>query len=558
MTDSRTRPRWWAPVGVAVLLAVLAIGCGGNQSGNDAAPGDTSEALGSADTSPDIVKPTSGEPKRGGKLVFAVEAETDGWNPTTNRWANSGTQVALSIFDPLVALDKDLQPKPYLAESLTPNAAFTEWVVKLRPNVKFHNGQPLNAAALVKSVTALKASPLTGAAAKPIVKAEPVDDLSVKLTMDQPWAVFPSVLTAQAGVVPAPAMLDDAANGSRNPVGTGPFKFQDWTPDKSLSVTRNESYWRQGLPYLDSVEFRPLPDSNSRYGSLQSGDVQVLISSQESTIQRMLDDAKDGKFQVVRSIGNNDVTMVLFNTSAPPFDDLRARQGLAYAIDRKALSEVSGSDPSLSADSVFQPDSVWYAPQPDYPKFDPAKAKQLIEAYEAEKGPLKFTFGSTTDPQVLAPVQALAAQWNAAGAEVDIKTFDQTVFITNAVTGQYQAHIWRQFGSADPDPNYIWWHSANAEGTLALNMARNKDPKIDAALQKGRGTTDVATRKQAYEEVAKQFTATVPYIWLNHLRWTAAADNRLRGIQGMPLPDGTQSAGLVGGVLPVTAMWFET
>ena len=122
------------------------------------------------------MKPSEREPKKGGKLVFAVEAETDGWNPTTNRWANSGTQVALSIFDPLAALDKDLQPKPYLAEALTPNANFTEWVIKLRPNIKFHNGQALNAAALVKSVTALKASPLTGAAAKPIQKVDPVDD----------------------------------------------------------------------------------------------------------------------------------------------------------------------------------------------------------------------------------------------------------------------------------------------------------------------------------------------------------------------------------------------
>jgi peptide/nickel transport system substrate-binding protein len=555
------RSRLWAPFGVLALLGMLAVGCAKSENtGSGSGDGGSSNgtvAEGSADTSPDVVLPASGQPKAGGKLVYGLEAETDGWDPTSNRWATSGTQVALTIFDALVALDKDLKPQPMLAQSLTPNADFKEWTVKLRPNVKFHDGSPLNATAVKKSVEKFKASPLTGAAAKPIDKVEPVDDLTLKFIMNQAWAVFPSSLTGQGGVIPAPAMLDNP-EGSRHPVGTGPFVFQTWTPDKSLSVTKNASYWRQGLPYLDAVEFRPLPDASSRYNSLLSHDIQLTVSSSEDIIKRMLADSKDGKIQTVRSIGNNDLSLILLNASKPPFDDIRARQALAYAIDRKSLSELTGTDPGLQADSVFQKDSVWYKAQPDYPSYDPEKAKALIKAYTAEKGPLEFTFGSTGDPLVLQAVQALQAQWEAVGIKATIKTQEQATYIIDAITGSYQANIWRQFGAADPDGNYIWWISDNANGNLALNMARNKDPQTDAALQKGRGTLDQATRKAAYDEVQARQTAVLPYIWLSHGRWTAGADTKLRGIQGTPLPDGGTSAALVGGVMSVTGMWFDT
>jgi len=559
----RKRSRFWAPLGVLALLAVLAVSCAKSETGSGTGSGGSggtegSTALGSADTSPDVVLPSAGQPKSGGKLIYGLEAETDGWDPTSNRWATSGTQVALTVFDALVALDKDLKPQPYLAQSLTPSSDYKEWTIKLRPNVKFHDGTPLNSAAVKKSVDKFRASPLTGAAAKPIVEVVPVDDLTVKFMMNQPWAVFPSSLTGQGGVIPAPVMLDNP-EGARHPVGTGPFVFQTWTPDKSLSVTKNASYWRQGMPYLDAVEFRPLPDANSRYNSLLSHDIQLTVTSSEELITRMLADSKEGKIQSVRSIGNNDLSMVLFNTSKAPFDDIRARQALAYAIDRKSLSELTGTDPALSADSVFQKDSVWYKAQPDYPAFDLEKAKALAQAYEKDKGqPITFQFGSTGDPLVLQAVQTLQAQWDQAGIKATIQTSEQATYITNAITGNYQANIWRQFGASDPDGNYIWWTSENASGALALNMARSKDAETDAALLKGRGTTDQATRKAAYDEVQARQTAVLPYIWLSHLRWTAAADNKLRGIQGTPLPDGGTSAALVGGVMSITGMWYET
>ena len=543
--------RWVRPFAVLTILALVAVGCGSKKSGSDGAAG------GSADTTPNLVKTPTGDPVAGGKLVFALEAETDGWDPTQNRWAASGTEVALAVFDPLVALDSSFEPQPYLAESLTPNADSTSWAIKLRPNVTFHDNSPLNAAALEKFMTAFKASTLTGAAYRPISGLKQIDDLTLQVDMTQPWATFPFALTGQAGLVPAPAQLDNKANGTRTPIGTGPFVFKSWTPDKAFSATKNPNYWRSGLPYLNEVEFDPIPDAQTRYSSVRAGDTNIAVSSAEKTIRKMLDDAKAGTLQVVRSAGATDANLVLINVTKAPMDDPRVRQAMASAIDHAALDAVTETDPSLDATTVFNSDSKWFSADAGYPAFDLEKAKQLVGAYEAEKGPLKFELGSTTDPDTLQAVQVLQAQFQAAGMEVDIQTLEQSTYILNAVQGNYVAQIWRQFGAADPDSNYVWFNGANATGPLALNMARNIDPTIDAALDAQRATTDFAPRKQAWDTIQARQSIDLPYLWLSHLRWALAAANNVRGLDGGKLPNGSASAGLVNGVLRVTAMWFE-
>jgi peptide/nickel transport system substrate-binding protein len=219
---------------------------------------------------------------------------------------------------------------------------------------------------------------------------------------------------------------------------------------------------------------------------------------------------------------------------------------------------VSNSEQSLIADSVFQPDSYWYSPQPDYPNYDPEKAKKLVQEYVAEKGPIEFTFGSTPDSDTLRPVQAIASQWQAVGIKANIRTTDQPSFIANAVTGNYDAQVWRMFGAPDPDGNYLLWVSYNAEGPVALNMGRIKDPDIDRAINDGRATIDYPKRKEAYDRLQRLHTERLPYLWLTHTRWAAGADKRLRGLQGAPLPEGGQTPGLVAGIVGVSTLWFDT
>jgi peptide/nickel transport system substrate-binding protein len=543
------RSRWVRTSAVIALVALVAVGCGSKE--------ESTADSGSVSTVPSLYKPTTGTPRSGGLLTFGTEAEVSGWNPTVDRWDASGIQIGVTVMDPLVAFDANFEAQPYLAESLTPNADYTEWDIEVRSGVQFHDGTPLNAAAVKKSVDAFAAAPLTGAAFADVASTKIIDDLTLGVMMKRPWAAFPYSLGGQAGVVPAPAQLDSGTeSSSRIPIGTGPFVFKSWSPDKSFDATRNSSYWRSGLPYLDEVVFKPIPDSSSRIAALQTGDINVTVTSRNDDIAKLTTAAEAGQVQLAASTGPPDTNSVLLNTAKAPMDDIRVRQAMAYAIDKSALEAVTVTDPSLSADSVFAPDSKFYA-KTDYPTYDVDKAKQLVQAYEADKGPITFELGATTDPLLATSAQLLQQEFTDVGMEVSVKSLEQSAYIVNAVTGNYQAQLWRQFGAPDPDGNYVWFIGANAVQPLALNAARNQDPELDAALNTQRASADFATRRAAWATIQQRQTADLPYLWLSRQPWVIAAGNTVRGLDGGTLPDGSPAAGLVDGVMRLTEFSFE-
>lgn len=550
MSDPMRRARR-STIAALLFAAVLAASCGKSEP---TANGTADARGGSADTTPDILQTSSGPIVDGGKLIVGLEAETDGWDPINSRWAAPGTQVAMSFYDPLVGLDDKLGWHPYLAEKLTPSNDARTWDITLRSGIEFHNGEKLDADALVNSIEALRKSTLTGAAARPITDVKKVDPLTVRLEMAMPWATFPFILTAQAGVVPAPAQLASGADAALQPIGTGPFVFKEWIPDSRLTVSKNPNYWREGLPHFDSVEFRPITDTDQRFNAVMAGDVDMVATTAESTIRKLLDAGSQGRLQVVRSTGQNDVSFVLLNLEDPIMKDHRVREAMAFAINKESFFQTMDVDPSLKADSAFQPE-LGYHVDTGFPSFDLEKAKGLVADYERENGKIEFDLTCIPDPESQKSAQALSQMFADAGIKANVKTVEYSTFVLNAVTGKYTASVWRQFGAADPDVNYIWWHSGNADPPLALNMARNRDPELDAALLEGRSTTDPEKRKAAYAKVQERQTADLPYLWLRYNRWTLGAQNNIRGLTGNKLPDGATRAGLVSGIVGLADLW---
>ena len=334
------------PLAVLVALVVLAGACGG---GGEDGGGQAAET---AVEAADVVIAPDGPPRRGGSVVYALASETDGWDPTVNRWATDGTQVALTFFDPLAAYNADGEAVPYLAESITPNGDFTEWTITLRPGIRFHDGTELNAAAVKTMFDAREKSVLTGPALALIETVETTGDLSLVVRMNGPWAAFPVALTGQAGVVPAPSQLA-SPDSSRKPIGTGPFRFVEWVPDNRLVVERNPDYWLRDeagnqMPYLDRIEFRPIPDDTARSAAVTTGDVDIAHTGAVSSIKQFRELAAAGKLQYVEQRGDTEVTFVQLNLATPPFDDLRARRAVALATDNQALGgrdRPGGHDP---------------------------------------------------------------------------------------------------------------------------------------------------------------------------------------------------------------------
>lgn len=534
------------------LVAIVATACGGG-GGAKSTAGGTSPASSSS-------TPTSLTPKQGGKLVMGTEAEVDGFDPTKNRFDVTGLMYGATVFDPLATYGKDNKVHPYLAESITPNSDYTVWTIKLRPNIQFSNGDPVNADAVVADLQAHQKSALTGLAIRNIDTVTKADDLTVTVKCKTAWVPFPVYLTGQVGFVFDPKMLTDP-QGSQHPIGSGPFVLKEWVPGNHFIATKNPNYWQKdkGLPYLDSIEYRPIVEAQSRDNSLAAGTIDMLHSSDPQTSQDLKGNSAIRLITDANSSGRAELGFVMLNTAAPPMDDVTLRQALAYATDRKRYVDVIDFGVNHDATGPFSHNSEW-AGDTGYPSFDLNKAKQLVKEWSDKHGGASpsFELGTTNAGRSLQAASLLQDMWKQAGINVTIKQVEQSQYINLALLGKYQAYAWRQFGEPDPDGDVIWWSSQTAGpiGSLSLNFARNKDPQIDADLQTGRTSADDAARKAAYQDVAKQFTKDVPYIWLDESLWQIAAKKAVHGVNTWTLPDGTPGVDhTIGGFFDPSHVW---
>jgi peptide/nickel transport system substrate-binding protein len=547
--------------GVLALAGLVAAGCS-NASDNGTTNGE--QGVGTTDYT---IAP-EGEPRRGGTLIYGLEAETDGFNPTGNRWAVSGHMVAQAVFDSLTALDVNAEPQPYLAQSVEPNDDYTVWTITLREGVTFHDGSPVNAAAVKATLEGHKASALTGSAVTPIESIAVADELTAEVTMSQPWAAFPAALTSQVGYVVAPVMLDDATKeaASRAPVGSGPFRFKEWVPNSRWVGEANESYWQEGLPYLDGIEFRPIPVVRSRFNSLQTNEIQMMHTTDPTTIAALREAGRAGTLQLVEDRGEGEESFVLLNLENAPLDDLRIRQALAYGTDTETYNQVINDGVSVVANNLFNPSSPWRV-DTDYPSFDPDRARELVEEYKADTGAteVRFRLTTTPTPETRASVEQLQQQWSDIGITVDVNDVEQAAFISTAIASDFDANLWRQYGAPDPDVDLVWWYSKGAtpESQNILNFPNMFDPQIDDALQRGRQSADLEVRREAYADFQRRFNEIIPAIWLNHTLWAVAAQTNVRGIGNGVLPDGQEAyplggVGTFGGVHRLTQTWLAS
>jgi len=444
----------------------------------------------------------------------------------------------------------------------------------MRSGITFQNGQPLTGAAVVTAYKAFIASALSGPVFSDVKSVQATGPLTLEFDMKSPWVVFPASLASQVGMIPAPATFDAQGNATaasnNHPIGTGPFSFVEWQQNDHFTVKKYDHYWRkdsngQQLPYLDGITFKPIPDHTTRDAAMDSGNIDVEQTDNANSIVHFRQEASSGKLQLVEDNGTGEESsFVIINTQDPAMDQ-DVRTAMAYATDRAAINKVMNQDILPDANGPWKPTSKWYAPT-NYPDYDPAKAKTYVQKYESSHGgqPPTFTLGSTTDPDSQREVQLLQSMWQAVGMKVTLKFTNQAQFISDAVIGNYQANLWRQFGAVDPDTDALWWYSQNAgtsaHGGLTLNIARNRDPQVDAALDKGRQATTDAERKAAYTTLQQRFAVDIPYIWLQHVIWVIVAQNDIRGLTNGPLPDGEASlpiggGGDFGGVIRWTQMW---
>jgi peptide/nickel transport system substrate-binding protein len=495
-------------------------------------------------------------PRPGDSLPFGLEAEIAGFYPPTAAWDASGLLCARAIYDTLCVQAADGTIRPHLAQSVTPNPDYTQWTITLRPGIKFHDGSPLDANTVKVNLDGYARSPLTGPYLLNMITTRVIDPMTLVVSMYTPWVPFPSYLTVHIGYIAGLKQLADTS-GRATPVGTGPFVFKEWLPGDHFTATRNPNYWRPGLPHLDSITFRPIPDPIARGNSLLAGDVHLMHSSDAQNVADFRD--RPGFSQINdqnSALGEPDENCIMLNCAVPPLNDLRVRRALAYATDRRRAVATLYHGITSPADGPFTPASPYYAPT-GFPGFDLAKAKALVAEYRKEKGPISFQFATVNTVTGRARNELLQSMWRDAGIQTEIVEVDQALLIFNAIIGSYQACGWRQFTCPDPDANYAWWSSTTAlpVGKQALNFARVKDPQLDAGLVAGRTQVDPVVRAAAYQLVAARFGAVVPYIWLSPTVWIVAAGSVVGGLGEAQLPDGGRARGMISGIVSIAELW---
>jgi peptide/nickel transport system substrate-binding protein len=544
-------------VALVVGLMLVATACGGG--GDDGGGGPT----GDGNEGP------SGTPKRGGTLRYGLEAETDGLNPTTNRFAIAAYMMGGAVFDRLALRDKGLEVKPYLAESITPNDDYSVWTVKLRPGIKFHDGEPLNSEALRVHVEAFLADPLISIAAKPILaptnQIEIVDDLTARLHLSGPNTRFPLYLTSQLGMVGSPKWLTAAkANPDLNqqPVGTGPFKFKSRTQDGSTSFVRNEDYWNKDVEvYLDEIEFVIQTDPARRADQLVSGELDVMHTSDPETIERLRNESGVNTFEESRG----EEGFVMINSQQPPFDDIRARKALTLATPKQDYLELIGQGVLKSAESMFNSDQPYYNPDVKQEADDPEGARELAADFCADKpdlcsnGKIKMKFKYTGPSAANQDVaDTLMGGWDDV-FEIETDQVLQDDYIIQVAFGDYQVVTWRQFGSDDPEGEFVWLDCRNVgqPGALGINWPRICNQERQSLLEAQRKSLDEAEIEEAWKKITETINEDYVYVFLGNTVWEIAANDDVGDVIESKHPGGGVTGLAAGGYHTVLQMWLD-
>jgi peptide/nickel transport system substrate-binding protein len=480
---------------------------------------------------------TTTAPKNGGTLVVGITAETDSWNPAEAEWASQGSLVGSSVLEPLAKPNAKGGADPFLATSWIADSTFDRWLINLRPGVTFQDGEPFNADAVKLNIDTYLNGALSSQVLQPLVSSVAVQGpLSVVVNLKQPWAAFPSsYLDSGSAYMMAPAMIHSPEGGANHPIGTGPFSFVSWTPGSSFNVSRNPHYWQAGLPHLDAVDFRVIPDESTLVAALQDGDVNMILTNSAQDANRLAP-----HFTVVKDWRTED-DFVETNTAASidgkpnPFSDLHARLALAYATDRTSIARQIGAGVE-TASSPWSPGNTWGMPdnKNGWVNYDPAKARQELAQYQADSGQssLTFTLTGITGSDVARTLQQLQAQWAKVGIHANITTMDQASAIKQLVAAHYQALLLFSYNYGDPDGDWVFWSSTTSHGVggININFSLYTTPQIDQDLSTGRTNPYPAQRKAAYDDLVHQLNAGAIDDWLYRTPYSLIAQPSVQGL----------------------------
>jgi peptide/nickel transport system substrate-binding protein len=463
--------------GVVALGSVspLLAACGG------AAPPSTANTSGSATVA-----------KKGGTLVIDVKTEPAGYNPL--QFPNAHV-VWLSgqLYDPLYEYDDSGAVVPNLASGPPTTTDGKTWTVNLKTGVQFHNGDTFTADDVVATMKALATAPTTAFASQ-VGKIDAISAVSptqVTFTLAQPNYIIPDVLAI------LPMLNKNHVKDAKDIIGTGPFKWSELVSGSHITFVANPNY-HLGAPLLDKLEFRFVPDANTRVVDLLQKKSNVAMAPTFSTLNKLTESPSVKLLDVPAAV----MMPIHINCNSEVFKDPRVRQALGFAMDRTRVVDTVFAGKAVAYRGGAVPPNLrgYDAANPYYPeKADLAKAKSLLAAAGVTT-PVRFTANVYNVAESVAAMQVIQQDWAAAGFEVTIQTLDLASWAKILVSKKFDMMISYEY-------NGTWWGKdginqlSNYSSASGTNWVNYSDPQFDALLAQSRATQDAGTQTKLWQQM---------------------------------------------------------
>lgn len=482
------RPARALGFGLAGLLAVSAAACGGSAASSSQASGPV------------------GKPQQGGTLTIGVQSQPlSGLDPIMAQAFNAKV-MASQFYEGLLSLGPKGQLEPALATSWK-EVSPLEYIFTLRKNVKFHNGDVVNAADVVYSLERIvnpkQNSPYGTLYELKSVTATGPDSVEIKLTAPQPSLLSLLAQPWSGGIVDKAWTQTKSRNDLMTEEnGTGPFKLDSFQPGSQISTARFAQYWDQPEPYLDAVDYRVIPDESTLVQAMESGSVdmgQVSLPSDMETLK--------GRGIDVGPTYQIGTEWMALNTLTGPLANLKVREALSLGLNREQLIQIASQGTGVLASSIppVDPNGCQMSPSSPYYSYNPTKAKQLLAESGLKNVTLKLQIQSAAT-ESLQTVQLMKQQLSAIGITLNIDTVPFNTLVNNLESGNWGSDMLTLTSAlnADASQYLALWFTKGAPSTK-VNSPQLWD-MMNGALQETKGT---AARKADYQNICNYIAQNV-------------------------------------------------
>ncbi len=460
-------------------------------------------------------------------LEVAVPSNLNTFDPAKTKIGEE-YNVNFLVFDGLTIIDRNMNLQPRLANSWETSDDLKTWTFHLREGIKFHDGSDFDAQDVIATVKHILDKSV-GSSSRVyylvVDRMEAPDPHTVVFHLNTPYAGFAEVLASRHSGISPSEKIDTQAT---DPVGTGPFEFKTFSPGDRVELVRNADYWQQGVPKVDGVTFRIMPETAARITALKTGEADVVWDLPLESIE----EARQAEGVTVDSVPTSSWDGIIMHNGQPPFDDVRVRQAVAYAVDKKKLVDIALFGNGSPTHSPIPPASPLFNDELPIRSPDIQKAKQLladaghpdgfeITLFVPEGRPNRVRVGVATR-EFLKPI----------GIQVNLQRVPWDQFI-HEIEGKAQFYVDGFYSRPTVDTStYPWYHS---QGSWNDRLWHYENDDMDELLDAARQVRSEAERTKMYKKFQElavhDVPGVIPYV-LNHAN---AYRDRVEGLHSSPM-----------------------